>query len=35
VRFDEATRTLTVKCAAVSAEFPREEMDRQLSKLKI
>jgi hypothetical protein len=35
VRFDEATRTLTVKCAAVSAEFPREEMDRQLGELKI
>jgi hypothetical protein len=33
--FDANTRTLTVKCAAVSAEFPREEMDRQLAELRI
>jgi hypothetical protein len=35
VDFDEKARTLTVKCAAVSAEFPREEMDRQLAELRI
>jgi hypothetical protein len=33
--FDPKTRTLTVKCAANTTRFPREEMDRQLGELKI
>ena len=35
LEFDEKARTLTVKCAAQSTRFPREEMDRQLGELKI
>ena len=35
LEFDAKTRTLTIKCAAVTDRFPREEMDRQLAELKI
>ena len=35
VDFDPKTRTMTVRCAASTARFPREEMDRQLGELKI
>lgn len=35
LEMDPKTRTLTVKCAAITQRFPREEMDAQLAALKI
>jgi hypothetical protein len=35
VDFDAKAHTMTVRCAASSDRFPREEMDRQLRELKI
>jgi hypothetical protein len=35
LEYDPKNHTLTVKCAALTARFPREEMSRQLGELKI